>query len=115
MSMPKVNIAFGGWLRPLTFNCITQSIVDFEVVNVNDVVTFNGVIQPLSPRQVALKPEGQRAWIWVQIHAEPGCTLEPHDTISDDAHSYRIMAVLDYTAQGYLEYHAVQDYTESGT
>jgi len=110
MSMPRVNVAFGGWLSALIFSKITQTIVDHEVVNVSSPVVFRGTIQPLSPRQVALKPEGQRAWIWVQIHAEPGTTLSPHDTIADDNHSYRIMAVLDYTSSGFLEYHAVQDY-----
>lgn len=111
MSMPNVSIALGDWLTPLTFDRITQTIVDHEVVNVSSVISFNGTIQPLSPRQVVLKPEGQRQWIWVQIHAEPETTLYPHDTISDENHSYRIMAVLDYTPEGFIEYHAVQDYT----
>lgn len=112
MTMPRVNVALGNWLTPLNFTLITETISDHEMVPVKSTITFKGVIQPLSPRQVALKPEGFRSWIWVQIHAEPGTTLKPYDTIADLNHSYRIMAMLDYTASGFIEYHAIQDYTE---
>ena len=74
-------------------------------------VTFKGVIQPLDKEAIALKPEGERSWEWLQIHAIAGSlNLKTNDKIQFNANKYKIMALLDYSASGFIEYHAVRDY-----
>lgn len=112
MPLPQVKVALFGWQQALTYQIITETIVDHEVSKVETAVTFRGVIQPLSPQKIALKPEGDRAWIWYQIHAEIGTILKPGDRIRDIAGiEYKVMAKNDYEKYGYIEYHIIEDYT----
>lgn len=108
-----MHAAFSGWFMPITINLVTQSVnaTTHFVTQVLKPVSFKGTIQPLSPKQIALKPEGQRAWAWLQIHCK-GTTLPftDNDIIQYAGQNYKIMATRDYSLNNYIEYHAVQDY-----
>lgn len=74
-------------------------------------ITFRGVIQPLQPKTIALKPEGQRAWEWLQIHCFSGpLNLDDDDQIIWQGRNYKVMGVYNYELNGYIEYHLVRDY-----
>ncbi len=103
--------AFAGWMKPITLIRITQSITDGLVTDNEASITFQGTIQPLSPRMIALKPEGQRAWEWLQIHAFAGSlNLDDNDRISYNDKRFKVMATNDYSLNNYIEYHVVRDY-----
>jgi len=69
------------------------------------------VIQPLQPKALELKPEGQRGWRWLQIHAEPALQLQLDDiVVLNDGDRYRVMAVRHYEQYGYMEYELVRGY-----
>lgn len=148
--MPQMGRAFAGWTQKITLTHRIQNIVEGLVNYANYNFTFSGTIQPLSPKQIALKPEGQRAWEWLQIHCQanqqnkfmqivssnwdvpgqifdtdnqtydappafiPGAEyadiLKVNDQIVINGKIYKIMGKLDYSRNGFIEYHLVKDY-----
>lgn len=110
--MPNVSSALNGWARQITLQKRTQTVDDTGLVGYADVdFTFRGTVQPLSPKQIELKPEGQRAWTWLQIHIYAGTfRLNVNDQILINHVIYKIMALKDYSQSGYIEYHAVFEY-----
>lgn len=110
--MPQMRAAFGGWTIPIILTVFIEDVVDGLVRERTRSVKFQGVIQPLSPRMIALKPEGQRAWEWLQIHAITSTKdLAPNDRIEYQGNAYKVMGVNDYSKNNYIEYHVVKDYS----
>lgn len=113
-TLPYVGDAMLDYFQPMLFDVVTKTTV-LGVVNETKVVTtFQGVWQPLSPQALQMKPEGQRAWTWFRVHADPSLALSPDDVIVYQGIQYRVMARYDYKIYGYNEFHLVQDYTNSG-
>lgn len=109
--MPKMRAAMAGWMTNIILKKIQQTVVDGLVVENNYDFTFRGVIQPLSPKQIALKEEGQRAWEWLQIHCLVACPdLKVNDRVGYNGRIYKVMGTLDYSQNNYIEYHLVRDY-----
>lgn len=112
--LPNVNGALNGWRLPMTFGVVTKEIVNAQVVEVMTAVNFKGVIQPLSARRLEMKPEGQRAWTWLMLHADPTLALDVDDVVTYNGTQTRVMARKNYTEYGYIEYELVQDYVNAG-
>lgn len=109
--MPQMAAAFSGWMQNITMSVFTQKVVDNGLVEDHwNEICFAGTIQPLSARAIALKPEGQRAWDWFQIHTFSRLEISTNDRISWEGQIYKVMAVKDYGLNNYVEYHIVQDY-----
>jgi hypothetical protein len=109
--MPNVSNALSNWCAEITLKKITSTWDRGENIETFSNIVFLGVTQPLNPKQIALKPEGQRAWQWLQIHSFSGpLDLNTNDRVEIDNNNYKIMAISDYSRNGYIEYHAVRDY-----
>lgn len=109
--MPKMRAAFAGWFQSIILNIVTQTIEDGLVIETIKQKSFRGIIQPLSAEELRLKPEGERSWPWLQIHAIAGSlNLNTNDKIQYNGIKYKIMAVLDYSLNGFIEYHGVRDF-----
>lgn len=113
-TVPNVGDAMLDWFQPMTFGVVVTTVENFQAVQVQTQVSCQGVIQPLTERQLMLKPEGQRAWSWFWIHADPGLTLQVDSVITYLGQQYRVMSHKDYRLYGYVEYHLVQSFTGSG-
>ena len=112
--MPQITSAFGGWMKNITLQKSKQCIVDGLVQQTETPFTFQGAIQPLSPKQIALKPEGQRAWTWLQIHCMLPGAIDVTDLIVYNGAIFKVMGVYDYSLNGFMEYHLVHDFQGSG-
>lgn len=114
--MPQMRAAFAGWAKKITLVKRTQGVSQQGLVyNIDASFTFMGTIQPLSPKSIVLKPEGQRAWEWLQIHCLAGTSnLNVNDQIVYNGRVFKIMAQNDYSLNNYIEYHAVRDYQNGG-
>lgn len=109
--MPQMEVAFSGWTSTFTLQIVSQTVVDGFVTDTSVAVTYNGTIQPLSPEQTALKPDGERSWEWLQIHVIAGQNnLETNDRVVYSGNTFKVMSVKDYTLNNYVEYHLVRDY-----
>lgn len=139
--MPHMGAAFAGWAKPITVYKRTQTLIDGLVTYTGDpsqwdqagpqqqfdmegatfdvkippvtAISFTGVIQPLNPKLIELKPEGQRAWEWLQVHCTSGVLdLDTDDQIIYNQKNFKVMAVNDYSLNGYVEYHLIRDYQD---
>lgn len=113
-TVPDVSDAMLDWFQPLTFTSIVKTVVNFQVVETPTNVSFLGVWQPFTARQLLLKPEGQRAWSWFTCHAQPELVLKADEVVTYLGVQYRVKEQTDYRLYGYVEYHLIQDYTGAG-
>ncbi len=109
-SLPNVSDALMSWFQQMTFTLITKSVINHELVEIGTDYSTMGVRQPFTPQQLAMKPEGQRQWLWETMHTLPGITLKVDDVIVFSGVRYRVMQKLDWKEYGFTELHIVQDY-----
>lgn len=113
-TVPDVSGALTDWFQPMVFTKVQKNTVAYQSVEAPNAINFQGVVQPFSPRQLMLKPEGQRAWTWLMLHAEPQLTLQVDEVVTWLGKQTRVMSRKDYGLYGYVEYELVQDWTGSG-
>jgi hypothetical protein len=110
MPIPKIQVALNGWESPVTLIKVTQSIVDYETVNVEEEISFQGVVQPLTAEALQLKPLETRSWEWLMIHTRTSAEIFTNDLIRYDGKEYKVMFEKNYSLNGYYEYHLVKNY-----
>lgn len=113
-TVPNVSGAMQGWFQPMQFTRVTKTVENFVVVETAETINFRGVWQPLSARQLSMKPEGQRSWKWFKVHAEIGTILVPDEVITYLGNQYRVEAHADFSLYGFVDYDLVEDFTGSG-
>ena len=112
--MPQMNTTLFGWEQVLELVKVVQSVIEGDLSTQNINVQFKGVVQPLRDEQLALKPDGQRSWEWIWIHAVAGSlNLETADKVIFQNKTYKVTSKKDYSLNGYVEYQLVRDYTDS--
>lgn len=113
-SMPQMNTTLFGWEQALELVKVVQSVIEGDLSTQYINVQFKGVVQPLRDEQLALKPDGQRSWEWIWIHAVAGSlNLETADKVIFQNKTYKVTSKKDYSLNGYVEYQLVRDYTDS--
>jgi hypothetical protein len=113
-TVPDVSGALKDWFQPMVFTKVQKQIENFQVVETALPIVFQGTWQPFTERQLILKPEGQRAWSWFLLHADPVLTLQVDDVVTWHGKQTRVMSRKDYALYGYVEYSLVQDWTGAG-
>lgn len=113
--MPQMYAAFQGWQVPFTLVKISQQNVDGDIMDVETTLSYKGTVQPLSPEQIQLKPEGQRSWEWLQVHVitDVDTDLVTNDRVMYDGRPYKVMFVKNYKLNNYIEYHLLEDYRDA--
>ena len=112
-TVPDVSGALLDWFQPLQFEVVTKGTLGFELIETGVVTQFRGLVMPFTPRQLMIRPEGERAWTWMTLYAQPVLTLNVDDIMTFLGKATRVMARKDYSLYGYLEYALVQDFTGS--
>lgn len=114
--MPQMATTLNGWEVPLTLIKITQDIVEGDLVTTETTINFQGVWQPLKDEALELKPEGQRSWEWIWIHAKSSSlNLETSSKVKFNNKRYKVMQKKDYGLNGFVEYQLCRDYEETAT
>lgn len=114
--MPQMNTTLYGWEVPLTLVKIVQNVVEGDLQTTQTTISFKGVWQPLRDEALELKPEGQRSWEWIWIHAEASqLNLETADKVIFNNKRYKVMQKKDYGLNSFVEYHLCRDYEETET
>lgn len=109
--------AITDWFQKLTFEPVAKTVVGFEALETPTPITFFGVFMPLSPRQLMLIPEGQRAWTYYKLYSQPQLPLQVDDVVifpQMNNKQTRVMSRSDYGLYSYIEYTLTQDWTGSG-
>lgn len=111
--MPNMSETLTGWEVPLNLVKVVQDVVEGDLFQTEQKIDFKGCWQPLRDEQLELKPEGQRSWQWIWIHAKAGAlNLTTADKVIFNNIRYEVMAVKDYSLNGFIEYQLVEDYTD---
>lgn len=114
-SVPNMQGALDNWYQPLTFTRVVKTTINFQVVETFVDISFRGVVQPLRDKELAILPEGQRAWCWLSVVAQcrPNdaiMTLDVDEVIQWNGKKTRIMARKHYGLYGFIKYRLVQDW-----
>jgi len=96
------------WGTAVTFRVVNKAIVDFEVEEDKVLDTsFQGVLEPIPPTKLLVKPEGDRQWKWYNLWTTQ--PLELNAILMDaDEKTYRVMRKSDWNGAGYYEYELTQ-------
>lgn len=113
-TLPNMSGDIANWFQLIVMEKITKTLVNFVVTETSTQVHFQGIVQPLGTRALAMKPEGQRAWKWKQIICWPNVPLAPDDVIVYEGIQYRVMETIDWKQHGFRIYHIQSDFTGSG-
>ena len=112
--MPQMAMTLTGWEVPLTLAKMIQSVNDGFVSFTEQTFNFMGVWQPLKDEQLQFLPENQRSWEWIWIHAKASeLNLQTADKVIFNNKRYKVMAVKDYSLNGFIEYQLVRDYEDN--
>ena len=111
--MPQMDTTLQGWQVPLTLVKIVQNVIDGDLVVVEQLINFQCVWKPLKDEALELKPEGQRSWEWIWIHAVSSeLNLETADKVIFRDKRYKVMQKKDYGLNSFVEYQLCRDYEE---
>ena len=109
--MPQMAMTLTGWEVPLTLVKVIQDIVEGDAVFTEQQINFMGCWQPLRDEELQFKPEGQRSWQWIWIHAKASeLNLQTADKIIFEGKRYKVMSVKDYSLNGFVEYQLIRDF-----
>lgn len=112
--MPQMNNTLNGWEVPLTLVKVIQNVIEGDLVTTELKINFKGVWQPLKDEALELKPEGQRSWEWVWIHARASeLNLETGDKVIFNNKRYKVTSKKDYTLNAFVEYQLCRDYVNT--
>jgi len=108
---PNMTAPLSGWTKTMVFKKVTDTIVDYENVKTLTDYPFEGVFEPMSPRELFFKPEGQRNWKWWTLWTRNGIDVENGDIIEDfNGLRFKVMKSNDWSQAGYGQYDLLQDY-----
>lgn len=109
--MPQMSATLTGWEVPLTLIKVIQDIVEGDAVFTEQQINFMGCWQPLRDEELQFKPEGQRSWEWIWIHAKSSeLNLQTADKVIFNNKRYKVMSVKDYSLNGFVEYQLIRDF-----
>lgn len=112
--MPQMDTTLVGWEVPLTLIKIIQNVIDGDLQTTETTITFKGIWQPLKNEALELKPEGQRSWEWIWIHAKSSeLNLETGDKVKFKNKRYKVTEKKDYGLNSFVEYNLCRDYEET--
>ena len=112
--MPQMQTTLTGWEAPLTLTKMIQNVNGGFVSFTEQTFDFMGVWQPLKDEQLQFLPENQRSWEWIWIHAKASeLNLHTADKVIFNDERYKVMAVKDYSLDGFIEYQLVRDYEDN--
>lgn len=113
-TVPDVSGALQSYYQPMVFEPVQKTITGYQIVETGNPINFRGVIQPLSGRQLMMKPEGERSWNWSLLHCDTALTLSPDDVVYFRGKPTRVMTQKPFGLYGFYVYELVQDW-EGGT
>lgn len=109
-NLPNMSGVLTDWMQTIIFNMIKKTTDNFQVVETEKQIVFQGIVENLKPTDLEMKPEGQRKWRWISVWATPELELEIDDRFSYQHVNYRVMSKNDWTAYGYASFECMEDY-----
>lgn len=110
-NLPNMSDVIRPWFLNITLTVVERILDGADWVETEtDVIKTKGVIQPPSPKELKLMPEGAWAWEWLTVHCLPDVQLEVNQYIKYDDKLYKIMNKKDWCKYGYVKYTLLEAY-----
>jgi hypothetical protein len=108
--MPNMASTITGFEDTMQFTIVVKETVDHELDESSKtpvILWFEGNVQPMSPRKLMIKPEGQRKFKWWELFTDLEMAV---DTIIKDRNGlqYRVMASSDWSQAGFYQYQLIE-------
>lgn len=104
--MPNMSSTLAGFEETVVFEIVKTTVVDHDVVQTSKVAPtlyFEGVLLPITPQKLLVKPEGERKWKWWTLYTD--LRLATDDIVKDEQGAlYRVMSINDWRQAGYYQY-----------
>jgi hypothetical protein len=109
-TVPDVSGALMDWLQPMVFTPVTKVSENYQAVETGTPFNFQGVWQPFKPKDLLMRPEGQRDWDWFWCHSLIALPLNVDDVIIYRGEQFRVLAVNNCSLYGFFEYQLCEDW-----
>lgn len=108
MPVPNLQSALRGMGKTMQYQHVQKTVVDQTLVETTPPAKwFSATRTPTPDRRLALKPEGQRAWIWWTIYTRTVLALG--DAVMDGSGaSFRVMSSANWSDAGFYSYDIAQ-------
>lgn len=103
--LPNMSDVIVPWFLNISFEYVERVQQGADWIE-TDPITINtkGVVQPPSPKDLKILPEGSWAWEWLTIHCLPDVIIEPNQYVIYDDKKYKVMSKKDWSKYGYIKY-----------
>lgn len=108
--MPNMVTALHGFEDTMQFTVVRKTVVEGDIVEdsrVKPTLWFEGAIQPLHPKELLVKPEGERKWKWLSLFTDMDLSVDDQ-VIDTMGNKYRVMSVGDWETAGINIYQLVE-------
>lgn len=93
------------WFLNITLEIVERTMSGADwVESVTQTYNTKGVVQPPSPRDLKIMPEGAWAWNWLTVHCLPDVNINVNQFVRYDGVLYKVMAKKDWSKYGYIKY-----------
>ncbi len=116
-NLPNMSQTIKPWFLNITLEIVERDMVgaDWKInCETKEVINTKGVVQPPSPRDLKIMPEGAWAWDWLTVHCLPNVQLNTNQFIRYDGKVYKIMAKKDWSKYGYVKYTLLEAFKAEG-
>ncbi len=100
MSNPNVSGVVTRFASNIVFRFARKQVVD-GILSETEIAekVVRGSIQPIPPRKLLIKPEGQRSWRWWTLWTKQPLPIDVI-VVDDKGVEYRAMSISDYSRNG---------------
>lgn len=104
-ALPNMSETIKSWFLDITLQIVERYMDGADwVEQEGETINTKGVVQPPSPQDLKIMPEGSWAWEWLTVHCLPDVQLDTNQYIKYDGKTYKIISKKDWSKYGYVKY-----------
>lgn len=107
-TLPQMNLT--SWFQNITFTVVKKQTINFEVVETQTKLVFQGIVETVDPSKLTVTNVGERRWNQMSVWTTTDLELNNDDLFYYLGVPYRVMQKYDWAPYGYFQYECSEDY-----
>jgi hypothetical protein len=107
-TLPQMNLT--SWFQTITFTVVRKQTVNFELVETQTQIVFQGIVETVDPIKLTVMPLGERRWNQMSVWTTTDLELAPDDIFYYQKTPYRVVRKYDWQPYGYYQYECSEDF-----
>lgn len=107
-TVPTMNLT--SWFQNITFTIIKKTLINFEIIETQTQIVFQGIVETVDPAKLSVLPLGERRWNQMTVWTSTDLELNIDDVFIYQQVPYRVTRKYDWQPYGYLQYDCAEDY-----